>query len=392
MKRTKKVKLFIDAEALAVDHFSGVGHSLLGIVRALERRQQIKQDIDVTLFVPYKRIPRLNEWGFQSIKFREIPMHRRVIAGLRRRHLLPPLDLWLGKGIYFFPNFLDWPLAHSKSITLVHDISFEVHPEFVDPPNQKFLSSMVPYAIGRSDIIATVSPNTKKEIEEHYKIDPRKVFVTPNGVDRSLFYKRDEEEVKRKKAQYGIVGDYFIFVGNIEPRKNLIRMINAYRSLPKEITDKIGLLLIGGGGWQDKEINDAMYQARYDGYKILRPYKFVPDEDLPALYSGAKALIYPPVYEGFGIPPLEAMACQTPVVSTKVDPLPWVVGEAAILVDPYSEEDIARGMQEVLDAKKANTLVTTGLKQTDLFSWEHTADIIVDELISRLVKNKANKS
>lgn len=387
----KRTKLFIDAEPLVVDHFSGVGHSLLGIVRALERRQQIKQDIDVTLFVPYKRIPKLNEWGFQSIKFREVPMHRRVIAGLRRRHLLPPLDLWLGKGVYFFPNFLDWPLVNSKSITLVHDISFEVHPEFVDPPNQKFLSSMVPHAIKRSDLVATVSPNTKKEIEEHYGVDPSKVFVTPNGVDRTIFYKRDEEEIKRKKAQYGIVGDYFIFVGNIEPRKNLIRMINAYRALPKEITDKIGLLLIGGGGWQDTEINDAMYQARYDGYKIFRPYKFVPDEDLPALYSGAKALIYPPVYEGFGIPPLEAMACQTPVVSTKVGPLPWVVGDAAILIDPYDEADITHAMQDVLDPVRAKKLVKAGLKQVDLFSWTHTVDIIVDELIPRLKRMRGGK-
>lgn len=385
----KRIKIFIDAEALVVDHFSGVGHSLLGIVRALERRQQIKQDIDVTLFVPYKRIHRLNEWGFQSLNFREIPMHRRVIAGLRRRHLLPPLDLWLGRGIYFFPNFLDWPLSSSKSISLVHDISFEVHPEFVDPPNQKFLSSMVPHAVRRSDIIATVSPQTKKEIEEHYKVNPAKVFVTPNGVDRTIFYKRDAEEVKRKKAQYGIVGDYFIFVGNIEPRKNLIRLINAYRALPKEITDKVGLLLIGGGGWQDKEINDAMYQARYDGYRVLRPYKFVPDEDLPALYSGAKALVYPPVYEGFGIPPLEAMACQTPVVSTKVDPLPWVVGDAAIMIDPYSEEDIARGMQEVLEPKKAKKLVELGLLQAEKFSWEHTVDILVDELIAKLARKDA---
>ena len=384
----KKTKLFIDADPLVVDHFSGVGHSLLGMVKALERRQQIDQNIEIILFAPKRRLHKLNKWGFQSVQYRGIPLPRRGIMALQRRHMLPPLDLWLGKGIYFFPNFLNWPLLYSKSITMIHDISFEVHPEFVDPPNQKFLSLNVPYAAKRSDIIATVSPNAKREIEEYYKEKSSKVKVIPNGIDQTLFYKRDKEEILRKKAQYGIVGDYFIFVGNIEPRKNLIRMINSYKALPKNVTDKIGLLLIGGGGWQDKEINNAMYQARYEGYKILRPYKYVPDSDLPALYSGSKALIYPPIYEGFGMPPLEAMACQTPVVSTKVEPLPWVVGDAGIYVDPLSEESITRGMVEILNEKTREQVIKKGLRQVEEFSWDRSARVIIEELIPKLQGNE----
>lgn len=385
----KKTKLFIDADALVVDHFSGVGHSLLGMVKALERRRQEDQNFELILFASSSRLSRLNEWGFSSVEYRGIPLFRRVIMGLQRRHALPPLDLILGKGVYFFPNFLNWPLAFSKSITLVHDISFEIHPEFVDPPNQKFLSENVPYAANRSDIVATVSPNAKKEIEEHYKIPPAKVKVIPNGVDKTNFYKRDEEEIKRKKAEYGISGDYFIFVGNIEPRKNLIRLVSSYRALPKEITDKVALLLIGGGGWQDKEINDVIHQARYDGYRILRPYKYVPDMDLPALYSGAKALVYPPIYEGFGMPPLEAMACQVPVISTKVDPLPWVVDDAGLYVDPYSESDITKSMVKILSDKKLkNNLIQNGLKQVDQFLWDRSASVILDEILPTLIGRK----
>jgi glycosyltransferase involved in cell wall biosynthesis len=384
----KKIKLFIDADALVVDHFSGVGHSLLGITKALERRNQVDNNLDVILFAPKRRLHRLNEWGFQSVNYKGIPLPRRGIMALHRRQALPPLDLLLGKGVYFFPNFLNWPLLYSKSITLVHDISFEVHPEFVDPPNQRFLSENVPKAIKRTDIVASVSPNSMNEVHDHYKVPKTKLAVLPNAVDRSLFYKRDREEVKRIKAKYGVTGDYFIFVGNMEPRKNLVNLIQAYRNLPRDITSKVGLLLIGGGGWSSKDIFNELYQARYDGYKIMRPDKFVLDEDLPALYTGAKALVYPPVYEGFGIPPLEAMACETPVISTNVEPLPWVVNDAALMVNPYKKESITNAMKDILNEKISAPLIRKGKIQVKQFHWQQTADILVDELIPRLYQER----
>lgn len=384
MARTKKTKLFIDAFPLVHEHFSGVGHSLLGMVKALEELQRERDDFEIILFAPQRMLHRLNRWGFQGIEFRGVPMFRRVIMGLQRRNKLPPLDLILGRGVYFFPNFLNWPLARSKSFTLIHDISFEIHPEFVDPPNQVFLSTNVPIAANRSDLVATVSPNAKKEIHEYYKIPDEKIYVLPNGVDRKLFYHRSEEEIARVKAKHGVFGDYMIFVGNIEPRKNILAMIEAYRSLPKEITDKTGLLLVGGGGWQDKEIQAAMNQARYDGYKILRPYKYVEDDELPALYSGAKALVYPPIYEGFGMPPVEAMACGTPVISSDRASLPWVVDDAGILVEPDSKS-LAKAIQKVLgDEKLREKMIQAGYKRARYFSWEKSAKVIVDEILPKL--------
>lgn len=373
----KKLRLMIDGSPLVADHFSGVGHSLLGITRALEDLQLQDDSLEVVLFAPTMLKGRLHQWGLQWLDMRGIPMPRRVIGGLQRRNALPPLDLILGHGVYFFPNFLNWRMAFSKSILLIHDISFEIYPEFVDGPNQRFLSKNVPHSISRADVVATVSPSAKAEIEDFYNLPAGSVEVLPNAVDQSLFYRRDETEIRYVKAKYGVVGDYYIFVSNLEPRKNIIRMIKAYTRLPKTITDKKGLFLIGGGGWNDQDIKDAIIDARLSGFKILRPDKFVKDEDLPAFYSGAEALVYPPIYEGFGMPPLEAMACGTPVISSQVTSLPWVTGDAALKIDPSDIGSMTGAMQKVLDKKFASDLVRKGYLQVEKFKWENSARQLV---------------
>jgi glycosyltransferase involved in cell wall biosynthesis len=373
----RKTRLYIDASPIVSDHFSGVGHSLLGLIKALDNYAAQDKRLAVTLFAPQDQEDRLRQFGFKRFSLKALPIGSKEAALLQQQGNLPELDVILGKGVYFFPNFLDWPLKSSKSILLVHDISFELYPEFVHPPNQKFLSTHVPISIRRSNAVATVSPKAQTEIESQYGLPKDSVLVIPNAVDSESFYKRDSKEVEQIKKTYGLDGDYFIFVGNIEPRKNIERLVKAYRRLPKNITDKVSLLLVGGGGWNDDQIKRVIKQSVKDGYNIIRPAKFVPDEHLPALYSGAKALVYVPIYEGFGMPPLEAMACQTPVISSNASSLPWVTGQAALVVDPVDEAAISRAMREVLTTATRDALIKRGKKQLAKFSWDNSAQILV---------------
>lgn len=374
----KTTKLYIDAGPIVSEHFSGVGHSLLGLLKALEDIKSNDKKLLVTLVVPDEHVSKLALMGFK-FPIKGIPLSQHKIAELQVQGILPNLDEIIGRGTYFFPNFLSWPLRWSKSILLIHDISFELHPEFVDPPNQKFLSNNVPISAERATVVATVSPNAKVEIEQQYQLKKDSVLVLPNAVDRNLFYRREKAEINNTKKSYGVSGRYFIFVGNLEPRKNIVRLINAYKMLPKETTNEISLLLIGGEGWNDEEIKQSIKKAREGGFNILRPNKFVKDIDLPALYSGAEALVYVPIYEGFGMPPLEAMACETPVISSNVSSLPWVVGKAGIVIDPYNELQMSNAMKRVLEDSVRASLISFATEHLKKFSWEDTARTLVDK-------------
>lgn len=375
--KLREKKLIIDAYPLVDEHFSGVGHSLLGLLRGLDGRVDNSKSLSVVLFCPTDKLEALKAFGFKNFSYKGLPYSSGQITDMRIRNRLLPLDLKLGKGFYFFPNFFSWPLLFSKSVTLIHDMSFELFPEFVDPPNQRLLSSQALKSVKRSTYIATVSPNARDEIVSHYKVESTRVVVLPNAVNGSLFYPRNKSDINKATKKYGVIGRYFLFVGNIEPRKNIVRLIQAYTQLPKQVRDGVGLLLIGGNGWNDGEIQLAIKEALQGGLNIMRPKKYVEDADLPALYSGAEALVYVPIYEGFGMPPLEAMSCGVPVVSSQASSLPWVVGDAAIKVEANRTDQISEAMTRVLNPAIRKKLIGEGEKQLQKFSWDKSAKILL---------------
>jgi len=191
-------------------------------------------------------------------------------------------------------------------------------------------------------------------------------------------------EVRRNPGDLSsrvLLAELLLFVGNIEPRKNLITLLRAYNQLPTAIQNKCGLLLIGAKGWLDDEIHDMIIDMRMRGLKIIQPTDYVVDEDLPALYSGAKLFAYVSKYEGFGIPPIEAMACGTPVICSDNSSLPEAVGEAAILVKAADDKAIAQAIIELFsDQTKAAKYVELGYKQILKFDWEKSARLLLDAL------------
>lgn len=331
-------------------------------------------ELDVKVFVHFRHIEKVRALGFKNIKIIRSPFSLRISNGLKIRGVQPPLDLLFGKGIYVFPNYSSWPLLFSKSIPFIYDLSFEKYPEFAEPRNQAFLSDQVRKSTNRSSHIATISQNSKDEICHFYSVPNDKVGVYYPAVDRKVFFRRPPQEVNSVKKKYGITGNYILFVGNIEPRKNLKNLLLAYELLDEDIRQKHSLLLVGAKGWQDGEIFEIIKRLQKDGNKIQRPKGYVNDADLPAIYSGASLFVYPSIYEGFGIPPVEAMACGVPTITSNNSSLPEAVGSAAITIEASSIESLRDALEIIFKNKGlAEKLKRAGDVQADTFSWNTSA-------------------
>lgn len=375
----RKIKIFIDAEVLVVPHFSGIGHYTLDLLRAVDRLLDTRSDIEVTLGVYFKRVEQIRSYGFRNFKIKRTPFPLRISNGLKIRNRQPFYDLFFGKYIYFFPNYTSWPLLFSKAVSVVYDLSFEYHSEYVEPNNQQFLSTQVKKTVDRSEKIVTISKNSQKEIVEFYDIPISKTAIVYPGIDQAQFFRWPEDAVAKVKARYGIHGKYILFVGNLEPRKNLKNLLLAYEKLSEATRKDYSLLLVGARGWLDGEIFEIIERLRVDGNIIQQPLGWVKDKDRAALYSGAALFVYPSKYEGFGIPPVEAMACGVPVISSDNSSLPEAIGDAAKKVSADSVDELVKAMEKVLkDTELQEQMIKKGFDQADKFNWNVEAQKLLD--------------
>jgi glycosyltransferase involved in cell wall biosynthesis len=226
----------------------------------------------------------------------------------------------------------------------------------------------------RAAQIITLSEYSRRDIMETYGIAPERITVTPAAAPESFGPVTDQNELARIRNLYGIEGDYILSVGSIQPRKNLSRLIAAYSSLrhaqPGVKLPK--LVLAGKRAWLYDETLRTISELEVGNSVILTGY--VPSAHLPALYSGALCFVYPSYFEGFGLPPLEAMKCGSAVIVGNRTSLPEVVGDAAVLVDPFDVEEIASAMEKVIgDSGLRSQLRAKGLEQAKLFDWRETA-------------------
>ena len=231
----------------------------------------------------------------------------------------------------------------------------------------------------RASAIVTVSEVSKGDIVSLFNIPPDRIHVVPNAVTGSIQMVDDAIAIERVKAKYGVSGEYLMFVGNFKPHKNVKSLLDAFIHLPTQIQGKYTLLLCGyldAFGEQTRRAADA---RNLQG--LVHFTGAVTDEDLPALYSGASAFLFPSLYEGFGIPPLEAMACGTPVICSDAPPLPDVVGDAALVVNARHPEVIAKAVVRVLtDQAFSSELRDKGLKRAGLFSVERVTRMVLEVL------------
>lgn len=373
----------VDAFPLVDDHFSGVGHYTLGIVSGFDELAQ-EGKLTYSLITTRYRADRIAKYGFKHYKkIIRSPIPTKITRGFMKYHWKVPFDYILGRGNYYFPSFLAWPTWREKSSVVVHDVTYLAVPECVDKGNREYLKRVVPFSLKNARNIIAVSRFSKSEIIKYYNIDPERISVAHPSVDRRHFYKRSAEEVHRVKSKYDIFSEHYILsVGNIEPRKNYGRLVDAYTQLPKHITDKYPLVIVGAGGWNNENVKAKIQQAKEEGFKIINPKQFVLDADMPALYSGAQFFIFTPIYEGFGMSPMESYACGTPVIASNVTSVPEAAGEAAVYVDPYDIDDIRAKMEEMVQKTEEDRSQFDEAMQKHLasLSWRPSAEITAASL------------
>jgi len=267
---------------------------------------------------------------------------------------------------YVAPFLLPCPFVVS-----VHDISFRRYPAFFSPRDRLLFATLLPLTLRRAKAVLTLSGHAKAELEDVYPWLDGRVYVTPLAPNPMYRKIADPQILERVCLRYGLCHDFVMAVGNLQPRKNLVRLIQAFAKVKEEL-DGCQLVIVGKAQWRASNVHSLVESLGLT--KDVRFTGYVPDQDLLALYNATKAFVYPSLYEGFGLPILEAMACGTPVISSNAASLPEVAGDAAILVDPQSEDDLASAILHVVtDASLAEELVTAGSQHVGQFSWRKTA-------------------
>lgn len=378
----QRTPLFIDALPLTTDRTSGIGHMIAALITELSARQDVRERYEIILFGPRSGEANALRWNFPGVVYRPTPFPKRAMTALNFAGLLPPIDRFLGGGVYLFGNFVNYPVTKaSRSVTYVHDVCYLRHPEFLRPKVRRILQTQLPRWMRRTDSIVTVSEDAASDITAFYPRLAPKVHVVLNGVDQAHFYRRSEQEIGAIKKELSISGEYIVFVGNIEPRKNLARLITAFTQLPAERRSSLSLVLVGGDGWLDEPINKAIEFARASGATIIRPESYVTDDKLPALYSGAKAAVLVSEHEGFGMPLIEAMSCGAPVLASDIPSLREVVGEHGTYVAPRDVEDITMGLIHITSRGASNgRRLADAHRRAERFSWSRSADKLLSIL------------
>jgi glycosyltransferase involved in cell wall biosynthesis len=291
-----------------------------------------------------------------------------------REQLRIPLDLRRERiDLFHAPHYVLPPLTPCKSVVTIHDC---IHLRF-----PQYLPSRLGYAYARSSMwmathranrVLTVSEASKRDILRYFHIPERRIDVIYNAIDDRLGETPQPDEIERVRDRYQLNAPFVLYAGNIKPHKNLERLIEAFYMLRQDPDlTHVKLLIIGDEISKYATLRRAVH--RYKLHKHVRFFGFVPDKTLAVLYRLARVFVFPSLYEGFGFPPLEAMASGTPVITSNVSSLPEVVGDAALMIDPMEAAAIAQAMRRVLmDSELREELRQRGLRRVKEFSWERS--------------------
>ncbi len=268
--------------------------------------------------------------------------------------------------------------AKCKQLPVIHDINFKHHPEDLPFLTRKYYNHYFPKFARKAQRIATVSEYSKNDIAQSYQIDPSKIDVVYNGINE-IFHPLSEEEKKQVKQRYTAGEDYFLFVGSIHPRKNPIRLLQAFEQFKQETGSTMKMVFAGPFFWGKKEV-----QQQLGNMKSKKDVVFtgsLNSQELNRVFASAFCLTFVPYFEGFGIPLVEAMQCEVPVITSELTSMPEVAGNAALLIDPYQVAEIKNAMCLIYsDARLRQDLVEEGKLRKHHFSWDKTADLLWESM------------
>jgi glycosyltransferase involved in cell wall biosynthesis len=374
------VRVAIDYSA-AINQHAGIGRLVRNQVLALAELDQVNE-YRLIFARPNRDSPPPLFPKAKNFSRKEVGLRERWLSIVWHRAKVPfPAD-WLSGPVDIFhsPDFVLPPLRKARGILTVHDLAFLMRPECADAHLRAYLEEVVPRSVQRADFIIADSENTRNDLVVLLGVPPGGVAVVPGGVEKRFGRVEDPEVLARARRSIGVDEKPFLLaIGVIEPRKNLNRLMDAFALLKQRGIGPpdLKLVLAGGRGWLFDGIfeHHAASPVRDD---ILMP-GFVSDDLLPAVYSAANVLAFPSLYEGFGLPILEAMACGTPVVASRASCLPEVAEGAAVMVDPDDVEDLASALEQSLcDEELRSQLIGKGHQRAAEYTWQRAAERLLD--------------
>jgi glycosyltransferase involved in cell wall biosynthesis len=284
-------------------------------------------------------------------------------------HLRFAAELWRTRpGVTFVPAHTLPFVFPGKAVVTIHDLGYLHFPDAHPPKERRYLDATTRFSARRATLILADSMATKTDLISHYGVSEQKIRVVYPGVDESLAPVQDSNELGRVRAKYGLPEQYLFFLGTLQPRKNIARLVEAFAKWRSSSSSREVALVLGGQkGWLYQEA----WTSGVEG--VILP-GYIADEDVAALYSGALALVFPSLYEGFGFPVIEAMRCDTPVLCSNTSSLPELGGEAALLVNPLETDEIAQAIGQLVENPELRRqLVQKGRTQAQKFSWNTAA-------------------
>lgn len=354
------MKITIDSRMI---NYLGIGRYIQGLIGGLKK---INLDDEYILLGKKGELKEYED----KIKFK-LEDFNYPIYTLREQIFLPSKLKEIDSHLFHFPHYVIPLFFSGKMVVTVHDLIHLIFPTYKHSFSYLYAYLMFKMMVKKVYLIICVSENTKKDLVRLFPEAEKKTVVIYEGIDKNKFYKPSKERILEFKERFNLQ-DYLLYVGNTKPHKNLLTLLSAISLLKKRKKANFKIVFAG-----KKDRFFSQIEKEIKRLALLSDFIFLDllsDEDLPLLYAGALLFVFPSLYEGFGHPPLEAMACGVPVVAANTSSLPEILGEAAYLVNPKSKEEIAEGIERVLtDKNLQEEMKKKGYRQINKFSWEDTA-------------------
>lgn len=367
------IRIGIDMSVLAVNPLTGVGVQSLNLMKAFLRQ---REGFEVRLFASSARpdTGHLRELIPECARARVVRWPTRLKLALWTSLEWPPIEWFTGPIDIAFGGFHLLPATRRALRTAtVHDVAWAAVNDINTPKITAIQQKIMTHTVRRADAMMAVSESTRQDLIHYFGADPAKIHIVYDGVDMEDFTRpMDLDALEALKKKHRIREPYFIYIGNLEPRKNLPRLLEAYARVRSHARDCPQLVMVGPLAWMYGPVLQAI--EKYHLHDHVVRTGFIPHDDKTRLLRQAYACVYPSLYEGFGLPVLEAMAAHVPVLTSNVSSLPEVIGHDGIMVDPYSIDAIEAGLNDLIANREAALKrADAALERARRFTWDNSA-------------------